>query len=47
VSLPAVVVRNELGARRLAVAFAGVRGRDERTLSMLVAAAQRRALAAR
>ncbi len=47
VSLPGSVVRSELGANRLAVAFANVGGRDERTLSLLVAAAQRQALAAR
>jgi PilZ domain-containing protein len=47
VSLPATVIRSELGAKRLAVAFANVGGRDERTLSLLVAAAQRRALSAR
>jgi hypothetical protein len=47
VSLPGSVVRSELGDNRLAIAFANVGGRDERTLSLLVAAAQRRALAAR
>jgi hypothetical protein len=47
VTLPAKVVRSEHGARRLAVAFTDVSGKDERTLSLLVAAAQRRALAAR
>jgi hypothetical protein len=45
VSVPAKVVRSEHG--RLAVAFTDVGGKDERTLSLLVAAAQRRALAAR
>jgi hypothetical protein len=47
VSLPGKVVRTEHGAKRLAVAFTNIGGRDERTLSLLVAAAQRRALAAR
>jgi hypothetical protein len=47
VSLPGTVVRSEESSRRLAVAFANVGGRNERTLSLLVAAAQRRALAAR
>jgi PilZ domain len=47
VSLPGTVVRSERGARRLAVAFTNMGGRDERTLSLLVAAAQRRALAVR
>jgi hypothetical protein len=47
VSLPGTVVRSDHGARRLAVAFTNMGGRDERTLSLLVAAAQRRALAAR
>jgi c-di-GMP-binding flagellar brake protein YcgR len=47
VSLPGTVVRSEHGATRLAVAFSNIGGRDERTLSLLVAAAQRRALAAR
>jgi PilZ domain-containing protein len=47
VTVPANVVRSEHGARRLALAFTHVGGEDERTLSLLVAAAQRRALAAR
>jgi hypothetical protein len=41
------VARSEHGARRLALTFTDVGGKDERTLSLLVAAAQRRALAAR
>jgi hypothetical protein len=47
VSLPGSIVRSDHGAQRLAVAFSNIGGRDERTLSLLVAAAQRRALAAR
>jgi hypothetical protein len=46
-TLAASVVRSELAAMRLAVAFADVRGATERKLSLLVAAAQRRALASR
>ena len=46
-SLAATAVRTELAAMRLAVAFADVRGTTERKLSLLVAAAQRRALASR
>ena len=47
VSLAATPIRSERQATRHAVAFANVGGADERALSMLVAAAQRRALAAR
>ena len=47
VSLAATPIRSEHQAMRHAVAFANVGGADERTLSMLVAAAQRRALASR
>jgi PilZ domain-containing protein len=47
VTVSSNVVRSEHGARRLALAFTDVGGKDERTLSLLVAAAQRRALAAR
>lgn len=47
VSLAATVVRSERGARRLAVAFANVGGTDERKLTVLVTAAQRRALTSR
>jgi PilZ domain len=47
VRLAATPIRSERQATRHAVAFANVRGADERTLSMLVAAAQRRALASR
>jgi hypothetical protein len=47
VSLAATPIRSERQATRHAVAFANVGGADERTLSMLVAAAQRRALASR
>jgi hypothetical protein len=47
VTVPAVVVRSEQGAKRLAAAFADMGGTEERVLSLLVAAAQRRALAAR
>ena len=47
VSLAATPIRSEREATRHAVAFANVGGADERALSTLVAAAQRRALAAR
>jgi hypothetical protein len=47
VSLPATVVRGEYGATRLAVAFVNLGRGEERRLSTLVAAAQRRALATR
>jgi PilZ domain len=47
VSLPGTLVRSERGSKRIAVAFDNIGGRDERTLSLLVAAAQRSALAAR
>jgi hypothetical protein len=47
VTLSSTVARSEHGARRLALMFTDVGGKDERTLSLLVAAAQRRALAAR
>ncbi|HEY7620873.1 MAG TPA: PilZ domain-containing protein [Solirubrobacteraceae bacterium] len=47
VAVTASVVRSDHGVGRLAVAFTDVGGRDERTLSLLVAAAQRCALAAR
>ena len=47
VSLAATPIRSERQATRHAVAFANVGGADERTLSMLVARAQRRALASR
>jgi hypothetical protein len=43
----ATVIRNEDAALRLAVAFTNIDGSDERKLSLLVAAAQRRALASR
>ena len=45
--LAATVMRSEHAAMRLAVAFSNVGGIDERKLSLLVAAAQRRALASR
>jgi hypothetical protein len=45
--LSATVIRSEDAAMRLAVAFTNVDGTDERKLSLLVAAAQRRALASR
>jgi hypothetical protein len=45
--LSATVIRSEDAALRLAVAFTNVDGSDERKLSLLVAAAQRRALASR
>jgi hypothetical protein len=47
VRLAATVVRSERSARRLAVVFANVGGTDERKLTMLVTAAQRRALTSR
>ena len=47
VSLAATPIRSERQATRHAVAFANVGGADERRLSMLVAAAQRSALASR
>jgi hypothetical protein len=47
VSLAATPIRSERQSTRHAVAFANVGGADERALSLLVAAAQRRALAAR
>jgi hypothetical protein len=47
VSLAATPIRSERQATRHAVAFANVDGADERRLSALVAAAQRRALASR
>jgi PilZ domain len=47
VSLAATPIRSERQATRHAVAFANVGGADERTLSRLVATAQRRALASR
>jgi hypothetical protein len=47
VGLAATPIRSERQATRHAVAFANVGGADERALSMLVAAAQRRALASR
>jgi hypothetical protein len=47
VRLAATPIRSERQATRHAVAFANVGGADERTLSMLVATAQRRALASR
>ena len=47
VSLAATPIRSERQATRHAVAFANVGGADERTLSRLVATAQRVALAAR
>jgi hypothetical protein len=46
-SLAATVARNEHGAMGLAVAFTKVTGAEERRLSTLIAAAQRRALASR
>jgi hypothetical protein len=46
-SLAATVSRREHGAMGLAVAFTNVNGADERRLSSLIAAAQRRALASR
>ena len=46
-TLAASVVRREHGAMGLAVAFTGVTGAAERTLSALIAAAQRRALVSR
>jgi PilZ domain-containing protein len=46
-SLAATVARREHGAMGLAVAFTNVNGADERRLSSLIAAAQRRALASR
>ena len=45
--LAATPIRSERQATRHAVAFANVGGADERALSTLVAAAQRRALATR
>jgi hypothetical protein len=47
VRLAATPIRSERQATRHAVAFANLGGADERALSALVAAAQRRALAAR
>lgn len=47
VILPATLLRSERHATRHAVAFSSVGSTDERQLSMLVAAAQRRALASR
>ena len=47
ISLAATVARSEHGAMGLAVAFANVDGADERRLSTLIAAAQRRALVSR
>lgn len=47
VSLAATPIRSERRATRHAVAFANVGGANERTLSRLVATAQRRALASR
>jgi hypothetical protein len=46
-TLPATVTRSEHGAMGLAVAFTNVGGADERRLSTLIAAAQRRALVSR
>jgi hypothetical protein len=46
-TLEASVVRRERGAMGLAVAFASIDGTAERTLSALIAAAQRRALVSR
>lgn len=46
-SLAATVARSEHGAMGLAVAFTDVNGGDERRLSTLIAAAQRRALVSR
>ena len=46
-SLAATVARSEHGAMGLAVAFTNVSGADERRLSTLIAAAQRRTLASR
>ncbi len=46
-SLAATVARSEHGAMGLAVAFTNVSGADERRLSTLIAAAQRRALVSR
>jgi hypothetical protein len=46
-SLAATVLRSEHGAMGLAVAFTDVNGADERRLSTLIAAAQRRALVSR
>jgi hypothetical protein len=45
--LAATVARNEHGAMGLAVAFTNIDGADERRLSTLIAAAQRRALVSR
>ncbi len=47
VSLAATPIRSERRSTRHAVAFANVGGADERALSMLVASAQRQALATR
>jgi hypothetical protein len=47
VSVPATALRSERHATRHAVAFSSVGSTDERKLSALVAAAQRRALASR
>ena len=47
VRLAATPIRSERQSTRHALAFANVGGADERTLSMLVATAQRRALASR
>lgn len=47
VRLAATPIRSERQSTRHAVAFANLGGSDERTLSMLVATAQRRALASR
>ena len=46
-SLAATVARSEHGAMGVAVAFTNVNGADERRLSTLIAAAQRRALVSR